>query len=345
MSRVFSEFERGIIVALKNEGSTWNQIKVELFTRYNRNISKRGMQKIWAKYLKTGEVKDQPRGGRPHKLSARSERVIKRISRLNNDISTLNITRIFNSSSSIAISKSTVERILQKYGIRAFKAVKKHFLAAKQRQRRMQWASLYQNWDKETWYSVIFSDECIFQCYNHRGRRWIRRTRNERLKLGNIHETMSHGAKVHVWGCFSANGVGLLRKVEGSMNAQMYQETIIHDIDIIGKCLVFPKQQFIFQQDLAPPHRALSTFNFLKKKEVDLLPWPGNSPDANPIENVWGLLKRKLQTIRCTSSEQLWVAVQKIWYELSKDYCKSLVESMPRRLKMIKDMKGHSTKY
>ncbi len=38
MSRVFSEFERGIIAALKNEGSTWNQIKVELFTRYNRNI-------------------------------------------------------------------------------------------------------------------------------------------------------------------------------------------------------------------------------------------------------------------------------------------------------------------
>ena len=90
-----------------------------------------------AKYLKTVEVKDQPRGGRPHKLSARSERVIKRISRLNNDISTLNITRIFNSSSSIAISKSTVERILQKYGIRAFKAVNKPFLTAKQRQRRM----------------------------------------------------------------------------------------------------------------------------------------------------------------------------------------------------------------
>jgi transposase len=94
MSRVFSEFERGIIVALKIEGSTWNQIKVELFTRYNRNISKRGMQRIFAKYLKTGEVKDQPRGGRPHKLSARSERVIKRISRLNNDISTL-IIRLF----------------------------------------------------------------------------------------------------------------------------------------------------------------------------------------------------------------------------------------------------------
>ena len=89
---------------------------------------------------------------------------------------------------------------------------------------------------------------------------------------------MSHGAKVHVWGCFSANGVGLLRKVEGSMNAQMYQETIIHDIDIIGKCLVFPKQQFIFQQDLAPPHRALSTFNFFKKKEIDILPFPRPVP-------------------------------------------------------------------
>jgi len=53
-----------------------------------------------------------------------------------------------------------------------------------------------------------------------------------------------------------------------------------------------------------------STVAFLKNKNVNVLPWPGNSPDLNPIENLWSVLKRQLTPMKCTSSEQLWKAFQ-----------------------------------
>ena len=77
---------------------------------------------------------------------------------------------------------------------------------------------------------------------------------------------------LHVWGCFTSQGVGLLNRVHGNMNAEKYQKEILHDNHIASKCLVFPELAFIFQYDLASPHRAKSTMAFLKNKNVYVLP-------------------------------------------------------------------------
>jgi len=74
-------------------------------------------------------------------------------------------------------------------------------------------------------------------------------------------------------GCFSSNGVGLLKRVIGSMNAKKYQRDIINDIVTLGECLIFPWKEFIFKQDLAPPNRAKSTQKFLERKGVEI--WDG----------------------------------------------------------------------
>ncbi len=55
---------------------------------------------------------------------------------------------------------------------------------------------------------------------------------------------------------------------------------------------------FIFQQDLAPAQTAKSTKSWLNDHGVGVLDWPANSPDLNPIENLWGIVKRKMQMIQ-----------------------------------------------
>ncbi len=54
----------------------------------------------------------------------------------------------------------------------------------------------------------------------------------------------------------------------------------------------------IFKQDLAPTHTAKGTKNWFNDNDVTVLDWPANSPDLNPIENLWSIVKRKMRDTR-----------------------------------------------
>jgi len=73
---------------------------------------------------------------------------------------------------------------------------------------------------------------------------------------------------IHVWGCFSRNGVGILKRIRDNMNSTVYQDILTNEIDLIGKFLVFPQRSFIFQQDNAPYHRSDSTLGPLNEEEM-----------------------------------------------------------------------------
>ncbi len=49
---------------------------------------------------------------------------------------------------------------------------------------------------------------------------------------------------------------------------------------------------FIFQQDLAPAHTAKVNESWFNDHGVTVLDWPANSPDLNPIENIYQVLSR-----------------------------------------------------
>ncbi len=61
---------------------------------------------------------------------------------------------------------------------------------------------------------------------------------------------------------------------------------------------LFKDADLIFQQDLAPAHTAKRTTSWLNDHGVGVPDWPANSPDLNPIENLWGIVKRKMRNKR-----------------------------------------------
>uniref|UniRef100_A0A8R1EDZ0 DDE_3 domain-containing protein n=2 Tax=Caenorhabditis japonica TaxID=281687 RepID=A0A8R1EDZ0_CAEJA len=107
------------------------------------------------------------------------------------------------------------------------------------------------------------------------------------------------------------------------------------------------KKTHTFQQDNAAIHKSSSTMNWFSAKKITVLNWPANSPDLNPIENVWGLLARavyrhgkQFQTVG-----ELKDAVTEEWDKLQPSYLESLTQSMSNRLCQVMQKFGGPTSY
>ncbi len=102
---------------------------------------------------------------------------------------------------------------------------------------------------------------------------------------------------------------------------------------------------FIFQQDLAPAHTAKCTKSWFSDHGVTVLDWPANSPDLNPIENLWGIVKRKMRDTRPNNADELKATVKETWASIPPQQCHKLITSMPRRIEAVIKAKGAPTKY
>ncbi len=94
-----------------------------------------------------------------------------------------------------------------------------------------------------------------------------------------------------------------------------------------------------------PKHTSKATVRFLKKNRVKVIQWPSMSPDLNPIEHLWGILKRQVEHHSPSSIQSLKEVILEEWKKIDLPKCRQLVHSMPRRLgAVIKNHGGH-TKY
>ncbi len=93
-------------------------------------------------------------------------------------------------------------------------------------------------------------------------------------------------------------------KVNFAYHLEIYQEILEHFM-LPSADKLYGDADFIFQQDLAPAHTAKGTKSWFNDHGVTVLDWPANSPDLNPIENLWGNVKRKMRDTRPNNAEEL----------------------------------------
>ncbi|CDR18384.1 unnamed protein product [Oncorhynchus mykiss] len=125
------------------------------------------------------------------------------------------------------------------------------------------------------------------------------------------------------------------------MHGTMRQE---NDVDILKQHLKTSVRKlklghkWVFQMDNDPKHTSKVVAKWLKGNKVK---WPSQSPDLNPIEDVW----RRGGKEAYTNLTQLLQLCQEEWTKIHPTYCGKLVEGYPKRLTQVKHFKRNATKY
>ncbi len=155
---------------------------------------------------------------------------------------------------------------------------------------------------------------------------------------------MKFPQSVLIWAAMSSAGVGPLCFLKSTVNAAIYKEILEHFM-LPSADKLYGDADFIFQQDLAPAHTAKGTKSWFNDHGVTVLDWPANSPDLNPIENLWGIVKRKMRDNRPNNADDLKATVKETWAYIPPQQCHKLITSMPRQIEAIIKAKGAPTTY
>ncbi len=200
-------------------------------------------------------------------------------------------------------------------------------------------------WRKITqWSKVLFSDESKFCIsFGNQGPRVWRKS-GEAQNPCCLKSSVKFPQSVMIWAAMSSAGVGPLCFLKSTVNAAIYQEILEHFM-LPSADKLYGDADFIFQQDLAPAHTAKGTKSWFSDHGVTVLDWPANSPDLNPIENLWGIVKRKMRDTRPNNADELKATVKETWASIPPQQCHKLITSMPRRIEAVIKAKGAPTKY
>ena len=85
---------------------------------------------------------------------------------------------------------------------------------------------------------------------------------------------------------------------------------------------------------------------WFQEQNISILgPWPGKSPDLNPIENLWLILKRWADKQKPTNSDKLQALIKQEWAAISQNVAQKLIDSMPGQIAEVLKKKGQQCKY
>jgi len=152
-----------------------------------------------------------------------------------------------------------------------------------------------------------------------------------------------------VWSCCSTSALGPILIIDGHVNGESYSRLLEDTLQpTIGAMFDDPRTA-TFQHDNAPAHRSAQARAKLAELDIPTIDWPAYSPDLNPIETLWSLLKRRIRARPHppTTIPDLRIAILEEWGALAdhEDEWREHLANVRGRLQEVVSHKGFPTKY
>lgn len=241
------------------------------------------------------------------------------------------------SQANIRVSRSTVRRRLQAKNVQYRPTIKKPLLTKIHVEKRLRWAT--ENLDTD-WSKVIYTDESSFWLSNHLSHTWCSASNRTVVR------TIKHPQKVHVYGAFCEQGFGNLTIFTGNLDAarmvKLYRSTLL---PTARKYYGGDKSKWILLEDNDPKHKSHLCSDWKDEHDIEQMVWPPQSPDCNPIENVWSVIKSRLRGKIFSNIHQLSLYIRRQWLTFPREYAENLSKSMPSRCARVVEQQGEWIKY
>ena len=316
-----SERERGKIDA-------YNQLNLS-----KRDISRRIRRSVHvvSNYMANKTAYGKNFKGRPTILTSRDNRRLRKAASNSQKSATALRNEL-----GIDVSRSTITRSLKKMNVMPKRMKCKPPLTANHKRDRMRFCRQYLQQD---WSKVWFTDEkrwCL-DGPDRIGYYW-HDLRKEPLLRG---KRQCGGGSVMVWGGICGDQTTNICIMNGNINSAGYQSALENHLlpyIVEGECLM---------HDNATIHVSISTRAWLQAHELRSLDWPSRSPDLNPVENVWGILTRRVyaEGKQYSTVEELRQAIVSHWSSLGAEEVKTLTKSMCNRILSCVSLNGKHVDY
>ena len=191
--------------------------------------------------------------------------------------------------------------------------------------RRLEFAIKYRNFD---WTKVLFHDETSYWMNNDQVKRWYN---NENIYDKDI--VYKHPAKINIWGAITYKNK-IIDTFTENMDTTKY-------LDLLEtKMIKIYEKDYYILGDNDPKHNSIKSKKYLKDKAIKCVDFPPHSPDLNPIENMWAILKMNMRKDSIKNINDLRETALFTGDKISMDHIRNTIDSMKSRLQKVIDAKG-----